>query len=106
MSMTIQDTFSNCCEGFKGFVSNTTSWIGKTVTTIGTLMSESAQKVAEFAKPHFGNFKTFVQENRGSILLASIGFIVGAIATAIFDNVFYRGANTGASSTASPPPST
>ena len=89
--MRIQDAFSNCCEGIKDFASSAVAWIGKTVTAAGVFISESAKKVAEFVKPHFENLKTFVQENKQSIIIATVAFAVGAILTAIITQVFCKG---------------
>ncbi len=100
MSMRIQDALSNCCEGFKDFASSAVSWIGKTVTATGSFIVEGASKVAEFVKPHFEHIKTFAQENRQSILIAAIGFTVGAIASAVVTNVFCRGTGANPASTA------
>lgn len=94
MSMRIQDALSNCCGGIKNFVSAPACWIGKTVTATGAYIAEVATKVAEFVKPHFENLKTFAQENRQSIIIATVAFTVGAIATAVITNVFCRGTDT------------
>lgn len=94
MSMRIQDTCSNCCEGIKDFASNTASWLSKTVSNIGAFIVEGAEKVAECVKPHFENLKTFCQENKESILIAAVAFVLGAVAYAIINNVFCRGTNT------------
>lgn len=100
MSMRIQDALSNCCEGIKEFASSAVNWIGKTVTTIGSYLAEMAAKVAQFVKPHFEHLKTFAQENKQSIIIASIAFAVGAVLTTIVNNVFCS--NTQPATTAAP----
>jgi hypothetical protein len=100
MSMRIQDALSNCCEGAKTFASEAAAWFGKTVTAIGAFIADSAQKVSDFVKPHFENLKTFVQQNKESIIIASIAFAVGAIATAIVTQVFCRGTGNSGSTSA------
>lgn len=106
MSMRIQDALSNCCEGVKDFAFATADWIGKTVTATAAFIAEGVEKVAELVKPYFENLKTFAQENRDSILIAGIAFIVGAIGTAITTQLFCNGTNTspntGTSSAAAP----
>jgi hypothetical protein len=92
--MRIQDAFSNCCEGIKEFAFSAASWIGKTVTATGSFLVEGTHKVAEFVKPHFENLKTFAQENKESLVIATVACTIGAILTAIISNVFYRGTNT------------
>ncbi len=94
MSMRIQDALSNCCDGIKDFASAAASWIGRTVTAAGAFAIEGAQKVAEFIKPHFENLKTFAQENKQSLFVATVACTFGAIATAIITNVFCRGTDT------------
>ncbi len=86
--MRIQDALSNCCEGMKDFASSAATWIGKTVSAVGSFIAETAGKVAEFVKPHFQNLRTFAQENKQPIIIAAIAFAVGAILTTIVNNVF------------------
>ena len=93
MSMRIQDALSNCCEGIKEFAASAAAWIGRTVSAAGAFISETAAKVAEFVKPHFERLKTFAQENKQSIMIAAIGFAIGAVVTAIVNNVFCRSAS-------------
>ena len=88
MSMRVQDALSNCCEGIRDFVSTAASWIGKTVSAIGSYLAEMAAKVAQFVKPYFEQLRTFAQENRQSIIIASIAFAIGAVLTTIINNVF------------------
>ncbi len=99
--MRIQDAFTNCCDGIKGFASEAGSWIAKTVSTAAEFLGESARKVGEFVKPHFENLKTFAQENKQSIVIAAIAFAIGAIGTAILTQVFCRGTVTGATTSSS-----
>jgi hypothetical protein len=94
MSMRIQDALSNCCEGIKNYASASAAWIGKTVTATGAFFTDSAHKVAEYAKTQFENFKTFAQENRRPAIVAAIAFILGAIVTAIITNLFCKATNT------------
>jgi hypothetical protein len=101
MSMRIQDAFTNCCEGVKVFASETGAWIGKIVSAIGEFISDGVRKSAEFIKPHFEHLKTFAQENKQSIIIASIAFAIGAVATAIITQVFCRGTGTGVTTTSS-----
>ena len=84
MSMRIQDALSNCCEGVKNFGSAAVSWIGKSVTAIGSFISGIAKKIAEFVKPYFERLKTFAQENQQPLIIAAVAFTLGAILTAIF----------------------
>ncbi len=100
MSMRIQDALSNCCEGIKEFASSAANWIGKTASAIGSYLAEMAAKVAQFVKPHFEQLKTFAQENKQSIIIASIGFAIGAVLTTIINNVFCS--NTHQASSAAP----
>ena len=101
MTMRIQDALSNCCEGIKDFASSAASWIGKTVSAIGSYLAEMAAKVAQFVKPHFEQLKTFAQENKQSIIIASIAFAIGAVLTTIINNVFCS-STPAATSTATP----
>ncbi|GEM_PF-6520936 len=98
--MRIQDALSNCCEGIKEFASATATWIGKTVSTIGSYLADMAAKVMQFVRPHFEQLRTFVQENQQSIFIASVAFAVGAVLTAIINHVFCS--NTPATSSAGP----
>ena len=88
MSMRIQDALSNCCEGIKDFASSAASWIGKTVSAIGSYLAEMAAKVAQFVKPHFEHLKTFAQEHKQLLIVGSIGIAIGAVLTMIINNVF------------------
>ena len=101
MSMRIQDAFTNCCDGVKIFASEAGNWISGTASTIAKFVGESVQKVAEFIKPHFENLKTFSQENKQSIIIASIAFAIGAVATAIITQVFCRGTGNAVTTTSS-----
>jgi len=94
MSMRIQEAFSNCCEGVKEFASSAANWISKSVAAGGAFMSETAAKVAEFVRPQFEQLSTFARANQDSLIIGGIAFAIGAIATAILTNVFYRGTNT------------
>lgn len=99
MSMRVQDALSQGCEGVKNFASSAATWFGKTVSAAGTFIADFMSKVAEFVKPHFENLKTFVHENKHNIILATVGFAVGAILATIIANVFCK--ETGASQTQS-----
>lgn len=105
MNMRIQDAFTNCCDGIKIFASEAGTQIGKAFSAFGEFISETTRKIAEFIKPHFENLKTFAQENKQSIIIASVAFAIGAIATAIITQVFCRGTGsevtTSSSSTSS-----
>lgn len=91
MSMRVQDALANCCDGVKEFASNAAAWIGRTVSTIGSTIGDLVSKVAQFVKPHFENFKTFAQENKESLLIAGVAFVVGAVISAVTYHVFCKG---------------
>jgi len=86
--MRIQDALSNCCEGIKEFASSAATWIGKTVSAIGSYLAEMAAKVAQFVKPHFEQLKTFAQENKQAIIIASIAVAIGAVLATVINSVF------------------
>jgi hypothetical protein len=92
--MRIQDALSNCCDGAKSFASGAVEWMSKAVTATGAFIGDSARKVADFAKPHFENLKTFAQQNRESLVIGTIGVAIGAVVTAIIAQVFCRGTGT------------
>lgn len=100
MSMRIQDALSNCCEGIKEFASSAATWIGKTVSAIGSYLAEMAAKVAQFVKPHFEQLKTFAQENKQAIIVASIAFAIGAVLTTVINSVFCSSTQPATSTTA------
>ena len=100
MSMRIQEALSNFCSSISGFASSAASQIAKFATTIGSAAVETTKKVADFVRPQFENIRTWAQENRQSILVAAVAFTVGAIGTAIAYNVFARGADVPASTSA------
>ena len=102
MSMRIQDALSNCCEGIKDFATSAAAWIGRTVSAVGSFIGETASKVAEFVKPHFERLKTFAQENRQPIIIAAVAFAVGAIVTAVVNNVLCRSQAASATSAGTP----
>jgi hypothetical protein len=101
MTMRIQDALTNCCEGIKEFVSAGAAWFGKSVTAAAEFTVQGAHKVAEFSKPHLEHAKTFAQENKESIIIAAVGFAVGALLTAIIANFFCGGQTPPATSTTS-----
>jgi hypothetical protein len=95
-------TLSNCYEAIKECASATASWVGRTASATGTFISESAHKVAEFVKPYFENVKNFAKDNKESLILGTIFFVIGAIATAIIANIFCK--NTTPVPVPPPPP--
>lgn len=90
MSMRIQDALTNCCGGIKDFASSAVTWIGKTVSAIGSFLADMAAKVAQFVRPYFEQLKNFAQNNQQPIIIASIAFAIGAVLTAIINSVFCR----------------
>lgn len=98
MSMGISEALAKCCEGAKEFALTAATWMGKTVTVVGSYLASTAQtvgsffmstaaKIAEFVKPHFEQLKTFAQENKQSIIIAAVACCVGSVLTAIFSRV-------------------
>jgi len=84
MSMRIQETMQNCCKGITDFATNAVNWAGRTISAAGAYIAETAQKVAEFVKPHFEAFMNFCRENKGTILVALGAAVVGALSYALF----------------------
>ncbi len=90
MSMTVQEpgTCSTLFQTINNSACNTAQWVGRIVHRIGSEVAEYAQKTIEYAKPHFNNFRTFLSENRGPIIIAAIAAALGATAYAVISSVF------------------
>ncbi len=88
--MKIQEAFSNCCQGIKEFTVAAATWMGKTVTALGSFLAGIARKVAEFARPYFEQLRTFARENKQPIIVATIAFAVGAVVTAVINQLFCK----------------
>ena len=92
--MKIQEALSNCCEGVRDFASAAATWIGKTVSNIGSFLSDSVAKIAEFVKPYFEKMKVFAQQNKQPIIIAAIAFTAGSIITAVVSSLYNRTTTT------------
>jgi hydroxymethylglutaryl-CoA reductase len=95
MSIRVQETASNCCEGVKNFASSAAAWAGRTVTMISSSVRETISKVAEMVKPHFENLRVFIENNKGSIVISAVACLIGAALTAIFTNICCKRSDTG-----------
>jgi hypothetical protein len=95
--MKVQDALSSCCDGIKDFAASACAWIGRTVSQIGSFLAEIAAKIAQFVKPHFERLKTFVMENKESVMLAGAACAVGAAIVAVVNHFC-------CSATTTPPP--
>ncbi len=90
MTMRIQDTLSNCCEGIKEFASAAFTWIGRTVSAIGASLYDMAMKVGQFVRPYFEQLRNFVQNNQQMVIIGVIGAAVGGLLVTIINSVFCR----------------